>query len=273
MTEMQRALGLSVPDRSAKPRERGISNLVDDGHGIAQLEDILAMCHPYLDIVKLGWASAYLTPLLREKVELLRRHNIRTCLGGMMFEISFWQNKIEEYAAFLEELDIDVVEISNGSLPIPESDKRLMIEYFAKRGFTVLAEVGSKDVSVVSPPEEWIECIQADLACGAWKVITEGRADASAGIYTAEGEIRGQLIEEILESSLAHDDLVFEAPHKRQMAWFIKRVGANVNIGNVPLSEVMNLETLRQGLRGDTVQDFHIHPNIVPLGGPDRESA
>ncbi len=132
-----------------------------------------------------------------------------------------------------------------------------MVEFFAKKGFTVLAEVGSKDVTVVSPPEQWIECINADLSCGAWKVITEGRADASAGIYTGGGDIRENLIEEILESDVSNNDLVFEAPHKRQMAWFIKRVGTNVNIGNVPLSEVLNLETLRRGLRGDTVQKFN----------------
>lgn len=265
MTEMQTSLGLTLPERTAKPRQTGISNLVDDGHGLAQLEDILAMCHPFLDIVKLGWASAYITPLLRDKVDLLRRHNIRTCFGGMMFEISFWQNRIEQYADFLEELDIPLVEVSNGSLPIPETEKRKMIEYFAKRGFTVLAEVGSKDVTVVSPPEEWIECINADLSCGAWKVITEGRADASAGIYTGDGDIREHLIEEIMDSAIPNDELVFEAPHKRQMAWFIKRVGSNVNIGNVPLSEVMNLETLRCGLRGDTVQEFHARPQPVQL--------
>ena len=264
---MQQALQLTLPERTAKPRRTGISNLVDDGHGLAQLEDILAMCHPFLDIVKLGWASAYITPLLREKVALLNRHDIRTCLGGMMFEISYWQKKIDRYAAFLEELGIGVVEVSNGSLPIPEREKRTMVEFFAKKGFTVLAEVGSKDVTVVSPPEEWIECIHADLSCGAWKVITEGRADASAGIYTGDGAIREHLIEEILNSTVAHDDLVFEAPHKRQMAWFIKRVGPNVNIGNVPLNEVMNLETLRCGLRGDTVQDFHARPQAVQLDG------
>lgn len=257
MTEMQRALDLTLPERTAKPRQNGISNLVDDGHGLAQLDDILAMCHPFLDIVKLGWASAYITPLLKQKVELLRRHDIRTCFGGMMFEISYWQNKVEQYADFLEELEIDVVEVSNGSLPISEKEKRPMVEFFAKKGFTVLAEVGSKDVTVVSPPEQWIECINADLSCGAWKVITEGRADASAGIYTGGGDIRENLIEEILESDVSNNDLVFEAPHKRQMAWFIKRVGTNVNIGNVPLSEVLNLETLRRGLRGDTVQKFN----------------
>ena len=273
MTDMQQALDLTLPERTSKPRKYGISNLVDDGHGLAQLEDILAMCDPFLDIVKLGWASAYITPLLREKVALLRRHDIRTCFGGMMFEISFWQNKIEQYANFLEELDVKVVEVSNGSLPIPETEKRKMVAFFVKRGFTVLAEVGSKDVTVVSPPEEWIECIQADLDCGAWKVITEGRADASAGIYTGDGDIREHLIEEILESKISNDDLVFEAPHKRQMAWFIKRVGPNVNIGNVPLSEVMNLETLRCGLRGDTVQEFHAQPRPVELDRTAQKKA
>ena len=250
-------LALTLPPRSQKPREIGLSNLVDNGYGRNQLEDVLSMCHPFIDIVKLGWASAYITSNLREKVELFARHGIRTCLGGMMFELSYWQGKIDDYAAWLKDLGINMVEVSNGSLPIPEQEKRQMVEYFAGRGFTVLSEVGSKDVTHVSPPEEWVEFVKADLEAGAWKVILEGRADASAGIYRADGSLQDALIDVILDSGIAADDLIFEAPHKRQMTWFVRRVGSNVNIGNVPLGEVLNLETLRLGLRGDTVAHFH----------------
>jgi phosphosulfolactate synthase len=252
------ALRLDIPQRTGKPRQVGISNLVDSGHGIAQLEDMLEMCGDYVDIVKLGWASAYVTPLLREKVEIFRRHNVKTCLGGMMFEICYWQGKIDQYEAFMRTLDIDLVEVSNGSLPIPEADKCRMVEHFAKRGFTVLSEVGSKDVSIYSPAQDWISAIRADLDAGAWKVITEGRADASAGIYNSDGSMRDDIVMGVLNSGIPHDKLVFEAPHKKQMAWFVRQVGSDVNIGNVPLAEVMNLETLRLGLRGDTVQHFHL---------------
>jgi phosphosulfolactate synthase len=174
----------------------------------------------------------------------------------MMFEICWWQDKIEAYAGYLEEAGIDLVEVSNGSLSIPEREKTKMIEYFAERGFTVLSEVGSKDVTVVSPPEEWIRCIKDDMSAGAWKVITEGRADASAGIYHSNGTVKDNIVESILESDIAVEKLIFEAPHKRQVAYFVKRVGPNVNIGNIPLEEALNVETLRQGLRGDTVKQF-----------------
>lgn len=251
------ALHLALPERSGKPRRTGISNMVDNGYGLAELRDKLELCHPYVDIVKLGWASAYITTTLGEKVALFRKHDIRTCPGGMMFELCYWQGKIEAYADFLRTHGIDMVEVSNGSLPIPEAEKRRMIEWFAKAGFTVLAEVGSKDVNAVSPPEVWTECLRADLEHGAWKVITEGRADASAGIYTSDGNLRTDIMDAILASDVDNDLLVFEAPHKRQMTWFIKTLGANVNLGNVPLGEFLNLETLRLGLRGDTVGHFH----------------
>jgi phosphosulfolactate synthase len=246
---------LDLPSRTRKPRENGLSNLVDNGYGLAALDDTLQLCHPFVDIVKLGWASAYITATLSKKVEMFGHYNIRTCLGGMMFEICWWQNKIDDYAAWIGDLGIDMVEISNGSLAMPERDKRQMIEYFAKKGFTVLAEVGSKDITHVSPPAEWVEFTRADLDAGAWKVILEGRADASAGVYRKDGSLQDVIIETILDAVPA-EKLIFEAPHKPQMTWFIKRLGSDVNIGNVPLGEVLNLETLRQGLRGDTVRHF-----------------
>jgi phosphosulfolactate synthase len=221
-----------------------------------------------VDIVKIGWASAYVTATLRQKVALFDRFDIRTCLGGMMFEISFWQNKIEDYRLWLADLGIDLVEVSNGSLPIGEGDKRRMIEYFRKRGFTVLSEVGSKDINVCSPPAEWIRSIKDELAAGSWKVITEGRADASAGIYHPDGRVKDELIERILDSDIDPQRLLFEAPHKRQVAYFVERVGTNVNIGNIPLEEALNVETLRLGLRGDTVNHFFPHPGQPE---PDEE--
>lgn len=269
---MSALLSLDLPLRANKPRAAGLSNLVDNGYGLAELEDKLSFCADYVDIVKLGWASAYITSTLAQKVDLFRRYGIRTCPGGMMFELCWWQNKIGDYAAWLADQGIDMVEVSNGSLAIPEAEKRRMVEFFAGRGFTVLSEVGSKDITLVSPPEEWVEFVRADLAAGAWKVILEGRADASAGIYRADGSLQDDIIERVL-GEVPSQDLIFEAPHKRQMTWFVRRVGCDVNIGNVPLGEVLNLETLRLGLRGDTVGHFHDradqartlsnHPSII----------
>lgn len=252
---------LDLPRRTRKPRDHGLSNLVDSGYGLANLRDVLSVTAPYVDIVKLGWASAYITSNLAEKVALYRDFDIRVCFGGVMFELSWWQNKAEDYAHWLQDLGVDLVEVSNGSLPIDEADKRRMIAFYERRGFTVLSEVGSKDVQVVSPPERWIECIAADLESGAWKVITEGRADASAGIYMPDARPRDSLIDAILDSGLPSEALIFEAPHKAQMSYFIKRVGSNVNLGNIPLGEVLNLETLRLGLRGDTIEHFHAKPS------------
>jgi len=256
MSQNAPGLELSLPARTVKPRDSGLSNLVDNGYGIAEMEDKLSWCHPFIDIVKFGWASAYISSNLTQKVELVRRYDIRPCPGGMMFELCWQQNKIEDYAVWLADNGFDLVEVSNGSLNIAESDKRSMVEFFAGRGFTVLAEVGSKDVNLVTPPEDWVSFVKADLEAGAWKVILEGRADASAGIYQNDGTLQEGIIEAVLDA-VAPEQLIFEAPHKRQMTWFIRRLGSNVNIGNVPLGEVLNLETLRLGLRGDTVADFH----------------
>lgn len=250
-------INFNLPDRTDKPRENGLSNLVDNGYGLKELEDKLELASDYIDIIKLGWASAHITRSLTEKVKLFHRFGIETCPGGMLFELSWWQGKMDEYTALMRSDGINIVEVSNGSLPIPENEKRKMISELARQGFTVLSEVGSKDVTVHAPPHIWVDCVRQDLECGAWKVILEGRADASAGIYESSGALRGDVIEAILDSGVPHEKLIFEAPHKRQMTWFIQHVGTNVNIGNVPLDEVLNLETLRLGLRGDTVRHFH----------------
>ncbi len=258
---------LDLPIRTAKPRQSGLTCLVDNGIGLREIDDKLQAHGEFVDVIKLGWASAYLTPQLQKKIRLFREYGIETCLGGMMFEICHLQNKIDSYIAWLNDLNLKLVEISNGSLPIPESEKVRMIEMFSSKGFTVLSEVGSKDINENIPPETWVSCIKDDQAAGAWKVITEGRADASAGIYNADGSPKMDIIDHIIDSGLNLDDLIFEAPHKRQMCHFIKAVGENVNLGNIPPSEILNLETLRLGLRGDTVQHFHLPAN--PLDGTD----
>jgi len=242
--------------RSIKPRNVGMSSLLDSGYGLSVLDDTLSFCHQFIDVVKLGWGSAYVTSTLQQKVKLFRHYEVKVCLGGTLFEVCWSQNKVDDYAAWLADLDIDLVEISNGSLDISEADKRKMIEFFAGRGFTVFAEVGSKDIAHQNSPSEWAAFSKADLEAGAWKVILEGRADATAGVYRKDGSLQNAIVEAVLDA-IPMEKLVFEAPHKSQMTWFIQRVGSNVNIGNIPLEEVLNLETLRLGLRGDTVRHFH----------------
>lgn len=254
-------LKLDLPVRTKRPRSKGLSNLVDNGYGLLELQDKLRLCSEYVDIVKFGWASSLITKNLQDKVALFNEFGVKACPGGMMFELCWWKKEIDSYLDWLEFHGIDLVEISNGSLEVPEKEKRRMIEFFVKKGFTVLSEVGSKDVNKNSSPEEWSEHVQADLKSGAWKVILEGRADASAGVYRADGSLIDNIVEHVLSETEA-DKLIFEAPHKAHMVWFIKRIGCNVNIGNVPLEEVLNLETLRLGLRGDTVSHFHERRDI-----------
>lgn len=250
-------LSILLPPRSTKPRESGLTCVVDKGLGLASAEDMLKLVHPYVDIWKIGWAGAYIMTDLEERLELLRRYNVRPCFGGMMFEICYQYKCTSEYADWLKVLGVELVEVSNGSLHIPEPEKRQMIEYFANRGFVVLAEVGSKDITYTMAPDEWATCVHADRDAGAWKVILEGRADASAGIYRPDGALEEPIIEGVLNSGISSDDLIFEGPHKRQMAKFVSMIGSNVSLGNIPLEEVLNLECIRLGLRGDTVSQFH----------------
>jgi len=246
-----------LPERDAKPRARGFTNALDAGLGLTEIADALDVCGAYTDVVKLGWGTAHLTPNLSEKLALYKSRDVETSPGGLMFELSYWQNKMADYEAFVRDVGFALVEVSNGSLPIPEIEKCREVERLANAGFKVLSEVGSKDADFVMEPQAWVDAIKNDLNAGAWKVIVEGRADASAGIYGAGGKVRGDAVDAILNSGIDPDRLVFEAPFKPQMIYFVTRLGPNVNIGNVNLHEVLNLETLRLGLRGHTVEHFH----------------
>jgi len=246
-----------LPEHDAKPRARGLTNALDAGLGLAEIKDALEICGAYTDVVKLGWGTAHLTPRLEEKLALYKSFDVLTSPGGLMFELSYWQNKMSDYEAVMRDVGFALVEVSNGSLPIPEIEKCREVERLANGGFKVLSEVGSKDADFVMEPKAWVAAIKNDIEAGAWKVIVEGRADASAGIYGSDGKVRGDAVDAILSSGIDPDRLVFEAPFKPQMIYFVTRLGPNVSIGNVPLHEVLNLETLRLGLRGHTVEHFH----------------
>jgi phosphosulfolactate synthase len=247
---------LLLPERSDKPRETGITHVLDKGLGPAQINDLVAVAAPYVDIVKLGWGTSYITHNLKEKIELYRSHGIPVCFGGTLFEVAMRQNKLDEYVGCIRDLGVEHVEISDGTIAMDEDDKLATISKLAGDGFKVLSEVGSKDSSVVIAPYKWVESIKRELEAGAWKVITEGRESGTVGLYTGDGEVKSGLIDEILHE-IDPKHLLFEAPNKSQQTWFIKRFGSNVNLGNIPPEEVISVETLRLGLRGDTVLDFH----------------
>jgi phosphosulfolactate synthase len=233
------------------PTHNGLTHVIDKGLGPRVWEDVLETSGDYISIVKLGWGTAYVTPNLRRKLEVLREKPV--VIGGTFLEAVIAQDKVEGYKRWLTDLGIKHVEISDGVIDLPRERKLELIADFA-RDFTVLSEVGSKDAEVVYAPYQWVEWIKEELGAGAWKVITEGREGGTAGIYRPTGEMRTGLVDEIVHD-IDPSELIFEAPTKASQAWFVKQFGSNVNLGNIPPDEVIPLETLRLGLRGDTLKE------------------
>jgi phosphosulfolactate synthase len=232
-------------------RNGGLTHVIDKGLGPRGWEDVLATSGSHIDIVKLGWGTAYVTDNLREKLDVLRGKPV--VLGGTFFEVVYARGRLEEYKRWLSDLGLTHVEISDGTIEIPRERKLGLIAEFS-REFTVLSEVGSKDSSVEYTAEEWAQWLREELEAGAWKVITEAREGGTAGIFDAGGGMRTELIGEIADA-VGIDDIVFEAPTKAAQAWFVKQFGPEVNLGNIPPDEVIPLETLRLGLRGDTLKE------------------
>jgi phosphosulfolactate synthase len=232
-------------------RNGGLTHVLDKGLGPRAWEDVLDTSGDYIDVVKLGWGTAYVTPNLKRKLEVLREK--RVVIGGTFFEAIWALGKVEEYKGWLTELGLTHVEISDGAVEMPRDEKLELIADLA-RDFTVLSEVGSKDSEVVFAPYEWVGWIKEELEAGAWKVITEAREGGTAGIFRPTGEMRTGLIDEIVHD-IQPADLIFEAPTKAAQAWFVKQFGPAVNLGNIPPDEVIPLETLRRGLRADTLKE------------------
>jgi phosphosulfolactate synthase len=232
-------------------RNGGLTHVLDKGLGPRAWEDVLDTSGDYIDVVKLGWGTAYVTPNLKRKLEVLREK--RVVIGGTFFEAIWALGKVEEYKGWLGEVGPGHVEISDGTVEMPRDEKLELIADLA-RDFTVLSEVGSKDSEVVFAPYEWVGWIKEELEAGAWKVITEAREGGTAGIFRPTGEMRTGLIDEIVHD-IQPADLIFEAPTKSAQAWFVKQFGPAVNLGNIPPDEVIPLETLRRGLRADTLKE------------------
>ena len=237
---------LDLPSRSA-----GLTHVIDKGLGPRGWEDVLETSGAYIDVVKLGWGTAYVTPNLRRKLDVLREKPV--VIGGTFFEVVYLRGELESYKRWLQELGLTHVEISDGTVEIPRERKLELVADLA-RDFTVLSEVGSKDSSVEFAADEWTQWLREELDAGAWKVITEAREGGSAGIFTKSGEIRTELVSDIADA-VPLEDVVFEAPMKSAQAWFVKQLGPAVNLGNIPPDEVIPLETLRRGLRGDTLRE------------------
>jgi phosphosulfolactate synthase len=244
---------LDLPQRGGKPRQRGLTHVIDRGLSLAQVDGLIEVAGDAVDIVKLGWGTAVVTQNLQAKLARYRAHGIPVVLGGTLTELAIAQRKVDGLVAWLRDLGLDHVEVSDGTIELPHADKLALIERLASDGFTVLSEVGSKDASTIMAPYVWVEQIERELAAGAWKVIAEARESGTAGIYRADGEVRMGLIDEIVHA-ISAERLLFEAPQRAQQVWFLKQFGLDVNLGNIPPDDVLSLETLRRGLRSDTAE-------------------
>lgn len=245
----------SLPTRSAKPRDVGVTHVMDKGMGLRQVEDMLDTSSSYIDIVKLGWGTGYVTQNVLEKIKVYREAGIPVCFGGTLVEVAILQKRLDAFRDMALEAGITHVEISNGVIDMSMKEKARYIRELAK-DFTVLSEVGSKDSDKIIPPFRWVEMIQADLDAGSWKVICEARESGTVGLYFGSGEARAGLIDEIV-AKVDPADLIFESPQKAQQVYMVQKLGSEVNLGNIASNEVIALETLRLGLRGDTMADFH----------------
>jgi phosphosulfolactate synthase len=246
---------LDLPDRPPKPRAQGVTHVIDAGLSTVEAEGLMASAAEYVDLVRLGWGSAYVTGDVRAKIDRYRAAGVPVMLGGTLTELVWMRGKVDEMCSWLDELGIEHVEVSSGTISMPATEKLGLIESLAGR-YTVFAEVGEKDPNALLAPYRWVQLIRDALGAGATKVICEGRATGDAGMYRPNGEPREGLIDEVLHE-LDSERLIFEAPKKHQQVWFIEHLGPGVNLGNVMPQDVISLETLRLGLRADTLKLFH----------------
>lgn len=262
---------LELPDRTSKPRRQGLTMVIDSGLSTVAFDDAMTSAAAYIDLVKFGWGTALVTADLDRKIESLRRNDIRFSFGGTLFEKFAAQDRFDAYLELCRSMAVDVIEVSNGTIPMSNPAKCAYVAKCADAGFEVVSEVGFKDAdrSQRLSPSQWVDCINEDLAAGASMVITEARESGRSGICRPDGELRWGLIEDILSSGVNSDSLLFEAPTKELQTHFVTRVGSNVNLGNIAPFDVIGLETLRLGLRSDTLEHFEAI-RAIPRGGDGR---
>ena len=245
-----------IPERHLKPREHGLTMVMDKGLSIQELTNFLSVAQPHVDIVKFGFGTSFVTPNLKEKIEVYNSFDIPVYFGGTLFEAFLIRDQFEDYISVCKEFGVSYMEVSDGSINITHAEKCGYIEKLTKYGI-VLSEVGSKDAAHIIPPYKWIELMRSELNAGSSYVIAEARESGNVGIYRGSGEVREGIVQEIL-TQIPEEKIIWEAPQKTQQLYFIELVGCNVNLGNIAPTEVLPLETMRIGLRGDT---FHLFLN------------
>lgn len=244
----------NVPSRTQKPRNNGLTMVMDKGLSVRQAEDLMAVGAAYIDFVKLGWTTAYIIPQLEEKLAVYREAGVHPYFGGTLFEAFVVRNQFDDFLRVLEKYGMEHAEVSDGSISVPHEEKCEYIATVAKHA-TVISEVGSKDNTKIMAPYKWISLMKAELEAGTWRLIAESRESGNVGLYRESGEVRQGLVDEIL-NEIPNEKIIWEAPLKAQQVYFINLVGPNVNLGNISTNEIIALETTRMGLRGDTFHNF-----------------
>jgi phosphosulfolactate synthase len=239
-----------IPDRTPKPRTHGLTMVMDKGLSINEVRNFLDVAGPHVDIVKLGFGTSFVTPNLKEKISVYQAYGMPVYFGGTLFEAFLIRNMFDQYIDVCKEFNITYMEVSDGSITIPHAEKCGYIEKLTKHG-TVLSEVGSKDAAHIIPPYKWIELMRAELEAGSSYVIAEAREAGNVGIYRGSGEVREGLVQEIL-TQIPQEKIIWEAPQKAQQLYFLELIDCNVNLGNIAPNEVIPLEAMRIGLRGDS---------------------
>jgi len=243
-----------LPDRPVKPRTAGLTMVMDKGLSVRESEDFMSVGSEYTDLVKLGFGTSLITPGLEKKIGIYKKAGVVPYFGGTLFEVFIIRGMFNEFVDFLDKYGIEMAEVSDGSFDIDHDEKLKYISFLARRG-KVISEVGSKKKEVVYKPDQWVAMMKAELDAGSEKVIAEARESGTTGIYNEDGSVNNKIIGAISEN-VKLDNVIWEAPLKSQQAWFIKHFGANVNLGNIAPFEIIPLETLRLGLRGDTFFEF-----------------
>ncbi len=243
-----------IPAREAKPRNSGLTMVMDKGLSLREAEDLVDGSGEFIDFVKFGFGTSIITPRLKDKIRVYRQANIRPYFGGTLFEVFLIRNMVDDFKRFIDEYELDLLEVSDGSMELDHDLKCKYISELAKHA-TVISEVGSKQAGVHIPQDKWVSMMKTELEAGAWKVIAEARESGNIGIYNSDHSANTDLIDDIVHN-VKNENVLWEAPIKSQQAWFIKLLGANVNLGNIAPNEVISLETLRLGLRGDTFFQF-----------------
>jgi phosphosulfolactate synthase len=243
-----------LPAREPKPRQKGLTMMMDKGLSLKEAENFVSSSADYCDVIKFGFGTAVISKDLESKIAVYKQANLRPYFGGTLFEAFVIRGMFEDYLRILDKYQLDTVEVSDGSMDLNHQEKLEYIRILSKRA-TVFSEVGSKQSGIVIPMEKWISMMQSELQAGAWKVIAEARESGTIGIYNSDGSANTALIDDIVHE-IGSDNVLWEAPNKTQQVWFIKLLGSNVSLGNIAPFEVIPLETLRLGLRGDTFFDF-----------------